>query len=408
MALKTANLSALRKALLDARDLGKHRSMAELQAELRLSRRTIVRYLNDLRAQGDQVKMVRGKGWTMVKPRRDGTLESQIPEQLLVVLRKLGWALRGTPWHAEMEALFGAELKRVKTVAKHGMHGGAMAEAVRLNKVLFIADFAPGVRSEGAAEEWNDGDDDALDADSSSALRRSLDESILRQSAWNDVAAAVWRDALLAARESKPLVVEYLNASKGKLDEQQLVLPLGIVLRPGGAYLLVHKIGTLHDPDVESGTAVQWSESLRKRPVLRSFAMQRILSVRVLDGSFRVPEALTPRELVKASVGGFVEQGPTEDVELEYDATNLTLAVGELWHPEQQVTLTGRGTGMTVRVRFRTSSKIEVMRRVQALGGKVRLIRPLAWREEIVRSARMLAKGHERSTRLHRARGGGS
>ena len=99
MALKTAKLSALRKALLDARDLGKHRSMAALQVELGLSRRTIVRYLNDLRAQGDHVKMVRGKGWTMVKPRRDGTLESQIPEQLLVVLRKLGWALRGTPWH---------------------------------------------------------------------------------------------------------------------------------------------------------------------------------------------------------------------------------------------------------------------------------------------------------------------
>ena len=112
MALKTAKLSALRKALLDARDLGKHRSMAELQVELGLSRRTLVRYLNDLRAQGDQVKSVRGKGWTMVKPRRDGTLESQIPEQLLVVLRKLGWALRGTPWHEEMEALFGAELKR--------------------------------------------------------------------------------------------------------------------------------------------------------------------------------------------------------------------------------------------------------------------------------------------------------
>jgi hypothetical protein len=63
---------------------------------------------------------------------------------------------------------------------------------------------------------------------------------------------------------------------------------------------------------------------------------------------------------------------------------------------------------MTVRVRFRTSSKIEVMRRVQALGGKVRLIKPLAWRQEIAHSARMLAKGHERSTRLHRARGGGS
>lgn len=398
MALKTANLSALRKALLDARDLGKHRSMAELQAELGLSRRTIVRYLNDLRAQGDQVKMVRGKGWTMIKPRRDGSLESQIPEQLLVVLRKLGWALRGTPWHEEMEALFGAELKRVKTVAKHGMHGGAMAEAVRLNKVLFIADFAPGVRSEGAAEEWTDedDDDDALDAGSSSALRRSLDESILRQSAWNDVAAAVWRDALLAARESKPLVVEYLNASKGKLDQQQVVLPLGIVLRPGGAYLLVHKIGNLRDPEVESGTAAQWSESLRKRPVLRSFAMQRILSVRVLDGTFRVPDGLSLRELVKASVGGFVQQGPTEAVELEYDAIDLTLAVGELWHPDQQVTLTGQGTGMTVRVRFRTSSKIEVMRRVQALGGKVRLIKPVAWRQEIAHSARMLAKGHER------------
>ena len=229
MALKTAKLSALRKALLDARDLGKHRSMAELQVELGLSRRTLVRYLNDLRAQGDQVKSVRGKGWTMVKPRRDGTLESQIPEQLLVVLRKLGWALRGTPWHEEMEALFGAELKRVKTVAKHGMHGGAMAEAVRLNKVLFIADFAPGVRSEGAADEWieRDDDDDGLEAGSTSSLRRSLDEFSVRQSAWNAVAAAVWRDALMAARESKPMVVEYLNASKRQLDLQQVVLPPG-------------------------------------------------------------------------------------------------------------------------------------------------------------------------------------
>jgi biotin operon repressor len=398
MALKTTKLSALRKALLDARDLGKHRSMAELQAELGLSRRTVVRYLNDLRAQGDQVKMVRGKGWTMVKPRRDGTLESQIPEQLLVVLRKLGWALRGTPWHEEMESLFGAELKRVKTVARHGMHGGAMAEAVRLNKVLFIADFAPGVRSEGTTEEWTDHDEegDAFDAGSSSALQRSLDEFIVRQSAWNGVAATVWRDALLAARESKPLVVEYMNASKRKLDQQQVVLPLGIVLRPGGAYLLVHKVGNRHDADVESGTATQWSESLRKRPVLRSLAMQRITSATVLDGMFRVPDALSLRELVKDSVGGFVQQGASEAVELEYQAIDLTLAVGELWHPEQQVTVRGQGAGMTVRVRFRTSSRIEVQRRVQALGGKVRLLKPVAWRKEIARSARLLAEGHER------------
>ncbi len=398
MALKTAKLSALRKALLDARDLGKHRSMAELQVELGLSRRTLVRYLNDLRAQGDQVKSVRGKGWTMVKPRRDGTLESQIPEQLLVVLRKLGWALRGTPWHEEMEALFGAELKRVKTVAKHGMHGGAMAEAVRLNKVLFIADFAPGVRSEGAADEWieRDDDDDGLEAGSTSSLRRSLDEFSVRQSAWNAVAAAVWRDALMAARESKPMVVEYLNASKRQLDLQQVVLPLGIVLRPGGAYLLVHKVGNLGDAEVESGSVAAWSESLRKRPVLRSLAMQRIMSVKVLDGSFRVPDGLSLRDLVKVSVGGFVQQGPTEAVELEYDAVDLTLAIGELWHPEQEVSVHGQGTGMTVRVRFRTNSRIEVQRRVQALGGKVRLNKPAAWRKEIARAARMLAEGHER------------
>jgi hypothetical protein len=341
---------------------------------------------------------VRGKGWTMVKPRRDGTLESQIPEQLLVVLRKLGWALRGTPWHEEMEALFGAELKRVKTVAKHGMHGGAMAEAVRLNKVLFIADFAPGVRSEGAADEWieRDDDDDGLEAGSTSSLRRSLDEFSVRQSAWNAVAAAVWRDALMAARESKPMVVEYLNASKRQLDLQQVVLPLGIVLRPGGAYLLVHKVGNLGDAEVESGSVAAWSESLRKRPVLRSLAMQRIMSVKVLDGSFRVPDGLSLRDLVKVSVGGFVQQGPTEAVELEYDAVDLTLAIGELWHPEQEVSVHGQGTGMTVRVRFRTNSRIEVQRRVQALGGKVRLNKPAAWRKEIARAARMLAEGHER------------
>lgn len=398
MAIKMDKLSALRKALLDARDLGKHRTMAELQAELGLSRRTLVRYLNDLRSQGDQLKMVRGKGWTMVKPRRDGTLESQIPEQLLVVLRKLGWALRGTPWHEEMEALFGAELKRVKTVARHGMHGGAMAEAVRLNKVLFIADFAPGVRSERAADEWADGDDDhdAFEAGSSSSLRRSLDEFSVRQAAWNDVAASVWRDALMAARESKPLVVEYMNASKRQLDQQQVVLPLGIVLRSGGAYLLVHKVGNLRDASVESGTAAQWSESLRRRPVLRSFAMQRILSLKVLDGTFRVPDDLSLRNLVQASVGGFVQQGPVEAVELEYDAIDLTLAVGELWHPEQVVSVHGQGAGMKVRVRFRTNSAIEVQRRVQALGGRVRLIKPLAWRREIARAARMLAERHDR------------
>lgn len=399
MALKMARLSALRKALLDARDLGNHRSMAELQAELGLSRRTVVRYLNDLRAQGDQLTMVRGKGWTMVKPRRDGTLESQIPEQLLVVMRKLGGALRGTPWHEEMEALFGAELKRVKTVARSGMHGGAMAQAVRLNKVLFIADFAPGVRSEGTSDEWIDDDDAALDAGSSSGLRQSLDqlrERQLRQSAWNAEAVTVWRDVLLAARESKPLVVEYMNASRAKLDQQQVVLPLGIVLRPGGAYLLAHKVGNLRDAEVESGTAAQWSESLRKRPVLRSFAMQRITSVGLLGGAFRVPDGLSLRELVKTSVGGFVEQGPTEAVELEYDAINLTLAAGEVWHPEQEVTVRGQGVGMTVRVRFRTNSRIEVQRRVQALGGRVRLIKPLAWRKEIASSARMLAQGHGR------------
>jgi hypothetical protein len=33
---------------------------------------------------------------------------------------------------------------------------------------------------------------------------------------------------------------------------------------------------------------------------------------------------------------------------------------------------------------------------VQALGGKVRLIKPAAWRKDIARAARMLASQHER------------
>jgi len=115
-----------------------------------------------------------------------------------------------------------------------------------------------------------------------------------------------------------------------------------------------------------------------------------------MDGTFRVPDALSLRELVKVSVGGFVQQGPVELVELEYDMVDLTLAVGELWHPDQEVTTHGQGAGMTVRVRFQTNSTIEVQRRVQALGGKVRLIKPAAWRKDIARAARMLASQHER------------
>lgn len=392
MAKKTDLLARLRKALMDARDLGEHRPMQELQREFGVSRRTLVRYLNELRASGDRLKVVRGKGWTMVKPRRDGSLESQIPELLLVVLRKVGSALRGTPWHEEFEALFGAELKRMKAAARLGRRGGAAAEAVRMNEVVFIADFAPGVRADGSVDAVSEGigclDDDG------EPIRGEDFLQALRVVAWNPTVASIWREALAAARECRPVRVDYLNSSRGILNEGLVVLPLGVVLRPGGAYLVVHKVGSeeRRGPVNDAEAAFDYSADMRRKFVQRTLAMQRIRKLRRMPGSFEVPKEFNLIRLVQDSVGGFIENGPLQTVLLEYAKDSQSLGSTEEWHPSQRVAMTGDGKAL--RIEFRTNSEIEVIRRVLALGGKVKLLKPKAWRDKVAHQAGALRAIH--------------
>ncbi len=379
MARKSVQLGALRKSLIDARDLGICRRMSELQRALGTSRRTVMRYIQELREAGDEVVAVPRKGWMLTRGGRDGALESHVPEQLLVVLRKLGWSLRGTPWHDEMEVQFGKQVRRVKDVARGATYDGATARAARLNKVLFIADFAPGRR-----------------AVVSSRRRAMPDQSPtpVQSVRWNDEAAAIWHGVLTAAIDRHPITIDYQSAYAGEVRESRVVHPLAIVLRHGGAYLYALTVDVEDDRErpVKRGTPVSAGP---RSTQLKAYAMHRLHSVEVGTTHFTVPKDFNIHTLMGDAVGHFPQHSKSERVVLEYHDRAVAYGIGDHWTDDQAMEVTRHDRGVFLRMTFTTSSKLEVLRRVQAYGGLVRLIEPKAWRRDLARAGREVNRLHK-------------
>lgn len=138
--LRYESVSIITKLLMDAGDCGKWISLKALTHAINRDARTVKRMLSNMKSSGAKILNKRDHGYQMTAPPSGAALAPLIPDDLLVVLRKLAAALAGTPWHAKLDQLLGKQVDELRARAKSA-NANKESRIERLAKVLFIADF---------------------------------------------------------------------------------------------------------------------------------------------------------------------------------------------------------------------------------------------------------------------------
>ena len=381
--LRHESVSIITKLLMDAGDSGKWISLKVLSHVIHRDARTVKRMLSDMKSSGAKILNKRDHGYQMTAPPSNAALAPLIPDDLLVVLRKLAAALAGTPWHEKLDQLLGKQVDELRARAK-STNANKESRIERLAKVLFIADFALPAAIGGNFEnvKYN---------------HNSLD---LQKK---------WAMMLDAAIDYRGIYVKYRSV-KGKVasNETRHLFPIHILIRQGGVYALCR--------DLTSDTPEQ----------IKSFALHRLeidptlvelnTNPNTTDQPTAKMKSIDLRSRMEQAVGGLPDDNQPCEVELVYrdlpgDRAHhaLNMGLGEIWTKRQTQRIheiknksnqashkRSEHTPATseLHVNFTTSSKIETIRRVLAYGGRVVLMKPESWRHEINAAAKALAQSH--------------
>lgn len=376
-------VSIITKLLMDAGDSGKWISLKVLSLAVHRDARTVKRILSEMKSGGAKILNKRDHGYQMTAPPSGAALAPLIPDDLLVVLRKLAASLAGTPWHAKLDQLLGKQVDELRARAKSA-NANKESRIERLAKVLFIADFELPAAFAGDADN----------------LQYNYSSDSLQQK---------WLMMLQAAIDQRVISVKYRSV-KGTTtsDETRELLPLHIFIRHGGVYAMCQDL-------------------LSKNPEqIKSFALHRLdidphEAQRHESGNSSAPRALKAKSIdlrarMEHAVGGMPDDNKAFEVELVYrDLPQdtpyyaLNMGLGEIWTKRQTQRIRkikskashasstrSEHTPATteLHVSFSTSSKIETIRRVLAYGGRVVLMKPESWRHEINAAAKALAQSH--------------
>ena len=376
-------VSIITKLLMDAGDCGKWISLKALTHAIHRDARTVKRMLSDMKSGGAKILNKRDHGYQMTAPPSGAALAPLIPDDLLVVLRKLAASLAGTPWHAKLDQLLGKQVDELRARAKSA-NANKESRIERLAKVLFIADFELPAAFAGDADN----------------LQYSYSSDSLQQK---------WLMMLQAAIDQRVISVKYRSV-KGTTtsDETRELLPLHIFIRHGGVYAMCQDL-------------------LSKNPEqIKSFALHRLeINPRIPKPHESDPptdkrpvqaKLIDLRARMEHAVGGMPDDNKAFDVELVYrDLPQdtpyyaLNMGLGEIWTKRQTqhirkikskashaLNTRSEPTPATteLHVSFSTSSKIETIRRVLAYGGRVVLMKPESWRHEINAAAKALTQSH--------------
>ena len=375
--------SIITKLLMDAGYSGKWASLKVLTHAINRDARTVKRILADMKVAGAIILNKRDHGYKMTAPPAAAALAPLIPDDLLVVLRKLAASLVGTPWHAQLDQLLGKQVDELRSRAKSA-NSTKESRIERLTKVLFIADFALPAEVDGKFDNF----------------KYTYDSDSLQKK---------WKLMLQAAIDQREITVRYRSVKgKSAIDETRQLFPIHILIRQGGAYALCQ--------DRSSATPEQ----------IKSFALHRL----IIDPNLAEPietagstdqpsvkmKSIDLRSRMEQAVGGLPDDNQPCEVELVYrdlpgDRPHhaLNMGMGEIWTKRQTQRIheiknkssqasnnRSEPTPVTseLHVNFTTSSKIETMRRVLAYGGRVVLLKPESWRREINAAAQALTKLH--------------
>ena len=154
--------------------------------------------------------------------------------------------------------------------------------------------------------------------------------------------------------------------------ELYMVDPYSFIFYKGGLYLL----GYAHN-----------------RLAVRTFAVERIVSVQVEKIRFDLPEGYEPEERFKNSFG-IVNEEPM-NVKVRFSASIAHSIAARLWHPSQKISRLADGS---VELSFTAGGRMEILSWVLSYGSHAELLAPPELRHELAETAgNMAAKYKSRS-----------
>lgn len=173
---------------------------------------------------------------------------------------------------------------------------------------------------------------------------------------------SVIRHALL---HQQSITISYRSTGRGA-PESYLVDPYTLLFQKGGIYLLCYA---------------------HNRRALRTFAIERIVSVEPGKERFEIPEGFNAGQALEGAFGLVAE--PPMEVRIRFSPAVAHAIRDRIWHASQIIVDEEDGG---VLLSFRAGGKLEILSWVQSYGPHAELLAPEELRAELARQARVTAE----------------
>lgn len=117
-----------------------------------------------------------------------------------------------------------------------------------------------------------------------------------------------------------------------------------------------------------------------KRDALRLFAIERIVTVRLQDQRYDVPDDYRV-DMLTGTAFGLIEDGDIQQVELVFSAEVAHLVRERVWHLEQQIEDLVDGS---IRLKFSASGDKEILAWLYSFVPHVRVVAPQSLRDKYI------------------------
>ncbi|GFO55819.1 transcriptional regulator [Geomonas sp. Red276] len=125
----------------------------------------------------------------------------------------------------------------------------------------------------------------------------------------------------------------------------------------------------------------------RERQALRTFALERIVSVAAGTERFDIPEGFHPTHALEEAFGLVAE--PPMEVAIRFSAGIAHAIADRTWHASQRIE---RGEDGSLVLRFRAGGKMEILAWLLSYGPHAELLAPAELRDELARMAAETAR----------------
>jgi len=175
-------------------------------------------------------------------------------------------------------------------------------------------------------------------------------------------ALGVIRHALL---HQQSITLSYRSTGRGGPEDYR-VDPYTLLFQKGGIYLLCYA---------------------HNRQALRTFAVERIVSVEPSKERFEIPEGFHPGQALEGAFGLVAE--PPMEVKIRFSPAIAHAIRDRIWHASQSIVEEADGG---VLLSFRAGGKLEILSWLQSYGPHAELLAPGELRAEIARQAQETAR----------------